>query len=131
MSGTVRDVLVAAEMAIDAKADPAISLEALDGAATLHRVELDVLSPQPPLIVEGRARLDLEGLSATVERAVLRDLELGPGTVRLSGWRGGGLGLNVETRWRGPLQSVLSTITGEPWPLINALRTSPTRPPPP
>ena len=118
MSGTLRDVLVSAEMAIDAKADPTISLEALDGAATLDRVELDVLAPQPPLIVEGRARLDLEGLSATVDRAVLRDLELGPGTVRLSGWRGGGLALNVETRWRGPLQSVLSTITGEPWPLI-------------
>ncbi|HEX2464507.1 MAG TPA: AsmA-like C-terminal domain-containing protein, partial [Thermoanaerobaculia bacterium] len=118
VAGVLRDVLVAAEIAIDAKADPAVSLEALDGAATLDRVELDVLAPQPPLIVEGRARLDLDGLSATVDRAILRDLELSPGTVRLSGWRGGGLALNVETRWRGPLQSVLSTITGEPWPLI-------------
>ena len=112
-------MLVAAEIAVDPKADPAARLEVLDATATLERVELDLLAPQPPLIVEGRARLDLEGLSATVDRAVLRDLELGPGTVRLSGWRGGGLALNVETRWRGPLQSVLSTITGEPWSLID------------
>ena len=50
----------------------------------------------------------------------LSDLELGPGTVGIAGWRGVRPSLRVETRWRGPLETVLELLSTAPLSVLDA-----------
>jgi hypothetical protein len=122
VAGTLRDVAVSAAIGIEPGNESPATIDLLDASAVLDRLELDVLAPQPSVVLDGHARLDLAAVTATIDRAALRDLELGPAQVALESWRGDQPTLRLETGWRGPLQSVLALLAGEPLALFDAAR---------
>jgi hypothetical protein len=120
--GALRDVSLAGGITVDPGARAAARLETLTGSATLFGLELDVLAPQPPVRVEGRATLDLDSLTAEVERGSLGGVEVGPATLRLAGWRGDHPSIAVDGRWRGALESAVALVASEPLSLIDGER---------